>query len=116
MTAEDYYYTGIELFGEGKFDEAIAEYGRALQLDPKFTDALHGLAQASYTKDDFGAAIAAAERILELDAGDVLAWTIVSRSYQRKGMVPQAEEAGAKARALGSRKQLQDQKAKGETS
>lgn len=116
MTAEDHYYTGIDLFGEGKFDEAIAEYRRALELDPKFTDALHGLAQASYAKDDFDAAIAAAERILEIDADDILAWTTISRSYQRKGMAPQAEEAGAKAHVLGSRKQLQDQKAKGETS
>jgi hypothetical protein len=31
-------------------------------------------------------------------------------------MVPQAEEAGAKAQALDWKKQLQDQKAKGETS
>ena len=116
MTAEDHYYTGIDLFGEGKFDEAIAQYRRALELDPKFTDALHGLAQASYAKDDFDAAIAAAHRVLEIDPDDILAWTAISRSYQRKGMVPQAEEAGAKAQALDWKKQLQDQKAKGETS
>lgn len=116
MTAEDHYYTGVDLFGDGKFDEAIAEYRRAFELDPKFTDALHGLAQACYAKNDFDGAIAAAERILEIDTDDVLAWTTVSRSYQRKGMIPQAEAAGAKARALGLKKQLPDEKAKGETS
>jgi hypothetical protein len=47
MAAEDHYYTGIDLFGEGKCDQAIAGYHRALELNPKFTDALHGLAQAS---------------------------------------------------------------------
>jgi tetratricopeptide (TPR) repeat protein len=114
MTAEDHYYTGIDLFGEGKLDEAIAEYEKALALDPKFADALHGLAQAYYAKVDFDKAITAAERILALDPGDILAWTTISRAYQRKGMVPEAEHAGNKARVLGWKKQLQDQKAKSE--
>ena len=101
MTAEDHYYTGVDLFGEGKHDEAIAEYQEALALDPKFADALHGLAQAHYAKNDFDNAIAAAQRILELDPDDILAWTTISRSLQRQGLVPQAEEAGNKARVLG---------------
>jgi tetratricopeptide (TPR) repeat protein len=110
MTAEDHYYTGVDFFGEGKHDEAIAEYQQALALDPKFADAMHGLAQAHYAKNDFENAIVAAQRILELDPDDILAWTTISRSYQRQGLVPQAEEAGNKARVLGWKKQLQDQK------
>ena len=39
-SAEDHYYAGIDLFGEGKLAEAIAEYTRALELDPQFSDAL----------------------------------------------------------------------------
>jgi tetratricopeptide (TPR) repeat protein len=92
QTAEDYYYAGIDFFGEGKLDEAIAEYERAIALDPKFADALHGL---------------------EIEPEDILAWTTVSRAYQRKGMVPEAEEAGNKARVLGWKKELRGQKAKG---
>jgi tetratricopeptide (TPR) repeat protein len=114
MTAEDHYYAGIDFFGEGKLDEAIAEYDRALALDPKFADALHGLAQAYYAQQDFDRAIEAARRILALDLGDILAWTSISRAYQRKGMVPEAEEAGNKARVLGWKKQLQDQKNQGQ--
>jgi tetratricopeptide (TPR) repeat protein len=110
MTAEDHYYTGVDFFGEGKHDEAIAEYQQALALDPKFSDAMHGLAQAYYAKNDFENAITAAQRILELDPDDILAWTTISRSYQRQGLIPQAEEAGNKARVLGWKKQLQDQK------
>ena len=53
MTAEDHYYAGIDFFGEGKLDEAIAEYNHALEIDPKFADALHGLAQAYHAKKDF---------------------------------------------------------------
>jgi tetratricopeptide (TPR) repeat protein len=112
ITAEDHYYAGIDRFGEGKLDEAIAEYERAIEMDPKFADALHGLAQAYHAKEDFDRTIEAARRILEIDSEDILAWTTVSRAYQRKGMVPEAEEAGNKARVLGWKQQLKEQKAK----
>ena len=113
MTAEDHYYAGIDFFGEGKIEEAIAEYNRALELDPKFSDALHGLAQAYHAREDFDRTIEAARRILELNPDDILAWTTISRAYQRKGMVPEAEEAGNKARILGWKQQLREQKAQG---
>jgi tetratricopeptide (TPR) repeat protein len=113
MTAEDHYYAGIDFFGEGKLEEAIAEYNRALELDSKFSDALHGLAQAYHAREDFDRTIEAARRILALNPDDILAWTTISRAYQRKGMVPEAEEAGNKARILGWKQQLRDQKAPG---
>ena len=116
MTKEDHYYDGVDLFGEGKLDEAIAAYQKALALDPNFADALHGLAQAYFAKEDFDNCIATARRIVELDPGDILAYTSISRAYQRKGMIPEAEEAGNKARVLGWKKQLQEQKAKGQSS
>jgi len=109
-TAEDHYYAGIDLFGEGKLAEAIAEYVRALELNPQFSDALHGLAQAYHAQQDFDRTIETAQRILALDPEDILAWTTISRAYQRKGMVPQAEEAGNKARILGWKQQLREQK------
>lgn len=111
QNAEDHYYAGIDFFGEGQLPEAIAEYTRALELDPKFSDALHGLAQAYHAQQDFDRTIETARRILALDPDDILAWTTISRAYQRKGMVPEAEEAGNKARILGWKQQLKEQKA-----
>lgn len=110
MDRDDHYYAGVDLFGEGKLDEAIVEYERALALDPRFADALHGLAQAHYTRANFDAAIAAAQRILEIDPDDILAYTTISRAYQRLNKVPEAEEAANKARVLGWKKQLLEQK------
>ena len=112
MTAEDHYYAGIDFFGEGKFDSAIEEYNRALELDPKLIDALHGLAQAYHAREDFQRTIEAARRILVLEPDDILAWTTISRAYQRLGMIPEAEEAGNKARILGWKQQLREQKPK----
>jgi len=111
-SAEDHYYAGIDFFGEGKLDEAIAEYECALSMDSQFSDALHGLAQAYHAKQDFDRAIEAARRIVAINPDDILAWTSISRAYQRKGMVPEAEEAGNKARILGWKQQLKEQKAK----
>ncbi|HTV59114.1 MAG TPA: tetratricopeptide repeat protein [Verrucomicrobiae bacterium] len=111
-SAEDHYYAGIDFFGEGKLDEAVAEYERALAIDARFADALHGLAQAYHAKGEFDRAIETAQKIVELDPDDILAWTAISRAYQRKGMVPEAEAAGNKARILGWKKELKDQKAK----
>ena len=51
------------------------------------------------------------QKILELDPEDILAWTSISRAYQRKGMIPEAEEAGNKARVLGWKQELREQKA-----
>ena len=113
QNAEDHYYAGIDFFGDGKLPEAIAEYTRALELDPKFSDALHGLAQAYHAQQDFDRTIETARRILALVPDDILAWTTISRAYQRKGMVPEAEEAGNKARILGWKQQLKEQKASG---
>lgn len=112
MDRDDHYYLGVDLFGEGKLDEAITEYERALALDPAFADALHGLAQANYSKENFDAAIVAARRLLEIDPEDILAYTTISRAFQRLGKVPEAEEAANKARILGWKKQLIDQKQK----
>jgi len=111
-SAEDHYYQGIDFFGEGKLTEAISEYNQALATDPKFCDALHGLAQAYHAQQDFDRTIETAQRILALAPEDILAWTTISRAYQRKNMIPEAEEAGNKARILGWKQQLREQKAK----
>src|SRR2546425_62424 len=43
---EELYDEAIDLFGDGKLDEAIARYREALALDAGFVDAWHGLAMA----------------------------------------------------------------------
>src|SRR4029453_7684897 len=47
MSSKDELYDrGIDLFGDGKSEEAIAAYREALAIDPGFADAWHGLAMA----------------------------------------------------------------------
>jgi tetratricopeptide (TPR) repeat protein len=106
QTAEDHYYNALDLFAEGKHEEAIAEYNQSIAADPTFTEAMHGLARAYQDMNRLDEAIEISKRIAELDPNDVLAHTSLSILYQKKGMVPEAEAEGNKARILGWKQQL----------
>lgn len=105
-TAEHHYYAALDLFAEGHHEQAVEEYTKSLTADPTYTEAMHGLARALQDLGRLDEAIAVARRIAELDPDDVLAHTSLSVLYQRKGMIPEAEAEGNKARILGWKQQL----------
>src|ERR1700732_2437722 len=104
--AEDHYYAALDLVAEGEQEPALAEYQQSLAADPVFTEAMHGMARTLQDLNRLDEAIAIAKRIAELDPDDVLAHTSLSVLYQKKGMIPEAEEEGNKARVLGWKQQL----------
>ena len=104
--AEDHYYAALDLVSEGAQDGAVAEYQKSLDADPTFTEAMHGMARALQNLDRLDEAIVVANRIAELDPDDILAHTSLSVLYQKKGMIPEAEAEGNKARILGWKQQL----------
>ena len=104
--AEDYYYTALDLMGDGHLEQAVAAYQESLAADPTFTEAMHGLARALQDLERYDEAIAVAQRMAEIDPDDVLAHTSLSVLYQKKGMIGEAEAEGAKARVLGWKQQL----------
>ena len=104
--AEDHYYAALDLFADRKQEQALVEYEKSVAADPTFTEALHGMARALQDLGRYDDAIAAAKRIAEVDPDDVLAHTSLSVLYQKKGMIPEAEEEGNKARILGWKQQL----------
>ena len=104
--AEDRYYAALDLMAEGQLEKAVTAYRESLAADPVFTEAMHGLARALQDLEQYDEAIAVAQRIAEVDPDDVLAHTSLSVLYQKKGMIPEAEAEGAKARVLGWKQQL----------
>lgn len=104
--AEDHYYAALDLYAEGHHEAAVAEYQKSIDADPTYTEAMHGLARVYQDMERFDDAIATAKRIAELDKDDVLAHTSLSILYQKKGMVPEAEEEANKARILGWKQEL----------
>jgi Flp pilus assembly protein TadD len=104
--AEDHYYAGLDLMADGNLEKAVAEYRESLAADPTFTEAMHGLARALQDLERYDEAIDVAKQITEIDPDDVLAHTSLSVLYMKKGMIPEAEAEGAKARVLGWKQQL----------
>jgi tetratricopeptide (TPR) repeat protein len=106
--AEDHYYAALDLMADGKLEEAVLAYRESLTVDPTFTEAMHGLARALQDLQRYDEAIGVSQQITELDPDDVLAHTSLSVLYQKKGMIPEAEAEGAKARVLGWKQQLKE--------
>ena len=87
-------------FAAGRIDEAVAGYRRALELDPKLAIAWNGLAMTLERAGDLDGAIEAARRLIELEPDEALGHTSLSRFYQQKGMIPEAEDEKAIATKL----------------
>ena len=92
----------------GQFGDGITQ---ALAIDPAFTDAMHGLARVLQDLERYDEAIEVATKLAELNSDDILAHTSLSILYQKKGMISEAEAEANKARVLGWKKQLLEQKA-----
>jgi Flp pilus assembly protein TadD len=105
---EDLYDQAIDLVAEGRPEEAIAKYREALALDRDYVDAWHGLAMALAETQRFDEAIEAAKRLVELEPDDPLSFTNLSRFYQQKGDIAEAESWAAKARVADWKQQLRE--------
>ena len=94
------YKRGFQHFVDGRYDEAIAEYREALELDPTLCIAWNGLSMAHRHKGEIDEAIRAGQQLVDLDAQDPLSHTNLSILYVQKGMIAEAEEERAIALQL----------------
>jgi tetratricopeptide (TPR) repeat protein len=106
MTKEDYFEKAVNAFGEDRLDEAIEMYKKALELDPKYQDALHGLGMALHNRGRLDEAIETARLLVAIDPDDILAHTSLSMFYQAQGKIEEAEKEGNTARILGWKEEL----------
>jgi tetratricopeptide (TPR) repeat protein len=109
---EELYDDAVDLYADEKYDEAIALYNQALEIDSRFSDALHGLVMCYQAKGDLDKAIELTRRHVAQEPEDILAFTNLSMFYQKKGMIKEAEAAGAEARRLDWKRQLKEPKPK----
>jgi Flp pilus assembly protein TadD len=104
--AKTHYLQGLKLFGQSKFEEAIVEYQAALAERPDWADVIHALATAQSKLGRHDEAITNVNRVIELTPNDAFAFTSLSIFLQRKGLIPEAEQAAAKARMLSWKEEL----------
>ena len=55
---EELYDEAIDAYADDKFDEAIELYKKALEIDSKYADAIHGMIMCYQAKGDLDTAIA----------------------------------------------------------
>jgi tetratricopeptide (TPR) repeat protein len=110
MTKEEYFEQAVNAFGDDKLDDAIDNYRKALEIDPSYQDALHGLGMALFNSGKVDEAIVAAKKLIEIDQDDILAHTSLSMFYQSQGRIEEAEKEGNVARILGWKQELRNGK------
>jgi Flp pilus assembly protein TadD len=110
--AEDLYHQALDQLAEGDAAGAATTLRRCLEVNPAMLDAMHGLIRALQEQGEFDEAITVAQRLLQIDPEEVLAHTSLSILYQHKGMIAEAEAEALKAKLLGWKIQLQQQKKK----
>ena len=106
---EELFYDGSDLQGEGRFDEAMACFDKCLALDPGYGDAILGKAMVHLAREEYDEAIELGHKLVELAPDDVLSYTNLSMFYMRAGKIPEAEEAGAKARMMDWKRQIAEE-------
>jgi Flp pilus assembly protein TadD len=110
LSPEDKYYDAIDKIANGDLIGAVTAFRSCLADNPSMLDAMHGLIRALKDLGELDEAIRVALRLAEIDPNDVLAHTSLSILYQSKGMVPEAEAEATKAKLLGWKLQLREQK------
>ncbi len=100
MDSRQDYSRALDLFGEGKLDQAGRAMEEILKRDPDFLDTYEGLAVIYSRLNRLDDAIDLMKRLAEKDPDNIMAHTNLSVFYMRKGMKEIAEEEKAKATVL----------------
>src|SRR4030042_6325994 len=81
---------GAQLLEEGRDDEAIAEFNKAIELDPELAIAYSNRGAAYIGKGDFDKALADCDMAIALDPLLAAAYNNRARAYHEKGELDKA--------------------------
>ncbi len=68
---------------QGKLDEAMGQYRKALEINPRDVLALFNLGRALYDRDQYLEAMPLYERLVEVTPDDPIAWFQLGRVYEK---------------------------------
>ncbi|MCJ7444802.1 MAG: tetratricopeptide repeat protein [Methanotrichaceae archaeon] len=99
-TAEEWFSKGNVLGMQGKFDEAIQAYDKAIDLDPNFAKGWKTKGSALFGLGKYDEAIAAYDKAIQLDPNDAEAWNNTGHALESLGKTSEANAAYGKAKEL----------------
>jgi tetratricopeptide (TPR) repeat protein len=97
---EEMYNRGIQLLGEEKPKEALAEFNRALAGDPTYVEAYIGRGDALLATEDYQAAVISYSRAIEIDQNSASAYNGRGEASLKVGQVDAASTDFARALEL----------------
>jgi tetratricopeptide (TPR) repeat protein len=105
-TVDELLERALDCMVEGDPAGAAMAFEQALALDPRHSEARHGLVRALEDAGRADEALRLVEQMIAEDPEDVLAVTRLSMLYQHRGMIAEAEAAAARAKVLGWKQEL----------
>jgi Flp pilus assembly protein TadD len=111
-TAEALSQRGLDQLASGSVAEAVESFRAAMEADPGYLEAHHGLVRALRDAGKLEQSVGAALALTALTPNDPLAHTALSISLQQAGHIPEAEAATARARILEWKAELQSPSSK----
>ncbi len=98
------YDEAVKIYESGEIEKAVEKLNEVLALDENYVLALSALAVYNQKLGNFDEAIAHATKVTELEPDDNFSFIQLSVICQRCGRIPEAEDAMAKAHAVGPKK------------
>lgn len=100
MTAEEYYKHGLETIKKGGFDEAIAAWEKALEINPTMFHVYEKLGKAYYTQGKFDKAGQVYRKEIELNPDDPMVYFSLGVVYRMNEQFEDAVSMQKKAISL----------------
>src|SRR5215467_12568372 len=89
---QKYYESGMRYFEKGKYREAAIQFGNAVQIDPRYTQAHYQLAQSYLKLENWSLAFQELDRTVQLDPDNFQAQIDMSNMLVAAGEYSQAQE------------------------
>lgn len=99
-TADDWGNKGVDLFNQGKYNESIQAFDKAIKLNPQDADAWYSKGSVLSQQGKYDEAIQAYDNAIELDPQFAEAWHNKGEALKSIGHTTEAKSAYDKANEL----------------
>jgi tetratricopeptide (TPR) repeat protein len=99
-TRDEHFGTGLGLYGQARYEEALVELGLAVALDPQFGDAHLAMGHALHKLQRLPEAVAAIRQAIASNEKEPLYHTSLSAVFRDMGKRSEAEEEMALSHQL----------------